>query len=196
MEQSELHGCRDGGGADAVLETQRSTNVSSLSTFTNGANASGVKSYCRHQISFHFSSSSEKEQKKTVSSKHERAHHLAPHKGHFQGDSPLQAAVLRQPGHGNLAFPAVMGHVAVVSVVEFVDLFQIVAAYFGVLVVDRVDKGEEDGNSDDHHRHKACDDRKVVLCNGKNDKKVNESQDKSVDYVCYFMLYKKKESMI
>lgn len=59
-----------------------------------------------------------------------------------------------------------MGHIAVVSVVEF-DVFQTVAPHFGVLVVDGVDEGEDDGGDDDHDRHKACDEGKVVLCNMK-----------------------------
>lgn len=82
-----------------------------------------------------------------------------------------------------------MGHVAVVSVVEF-DVFQTVAPHFGVLVVDGVDEGEDDGDDDDHYRHKACDEGKVVLCNIKKKTgnilirqhiDVNECRDKTIE---------------
>lgn len=66
-----------------------------------------------------------------------------------------------------------MGHVAAVSVVVFA-VFQTVAPHFGVLVVDGVDKGEDDRNDDDHHRHKACDEGKVVLCNRNNNKETGD----------------------
>lgn len=56
-----------------------------------------------------------------------------------------------------------MSHVAIVGA-EF-GVFKTVEAHFGLLVVDRVYKDEDNGDDDDHHRHKAGDEGKVVLCN-------------------------------
>lgn len=56
-----------------------------------------------------------------------------------------------------------MSHVAIVGA-EF-GVFKTVAAHFGVLVVDRVDEHEDDGDDDDRHRHEAGNEGKVVLCN-------------------------------
>lgn len=48
------------------------------------------------------------------------------------------------------------------AVVEL-DILQFVAPHLGVLVVDGVDEGEDGADDDDHRRHKACDEGKVVL---------------------------------
>lgn len=56
-----------------------------------------------------------------------------------------------------------MRHIAVV-VVEFM-VFKVVAAHFGVLVIDWVDEDEDGGDDNYYERHKSSYEGKVVLCN-------------------------------
>lgn len=70
--------------------------------------------------------------------------------------------LLRQFGHGKLQVPAGVSHIAIVGV-EF-RVFKAVAAHSGVLVVDRVDEEEDDGDGNYCDRHKSGYEGKVVLC--------------------------------
>lgn len=72
--------------------------------------------------------------------------------------------LLRQFGHRQLHVPPVVGYVAAGGV-DF-GVFKTVAAHLGVLVVDRVDEEEDDGDGDDCDSHESSDEGKVVLCQG------------------------------
>lgn len=62
--------------------------------------------------------------------------------------------MLRQFGHGKLQVPAVMSHIAIVS--AELGVFKTVAAHLGVLVVDRVDEEEDDGDGHYCDSHESC----------------------------------------
>lgn len=70
--------------------------------------------------------------------------------------------VLRQFGHRKLHVPAVVGYVATGGVE--LGVFKTVTAHLGVLVVDRVDEEEDDGDGDYCDRHESSYEGKVVLC--------------------------------
>lgn len=76
---------------------------------------------------------------------------------------PSTDELLRQFGHRKLQVPAGVSHVAIVGL-EF-RVFKTVAAHSGVLVVDRVDEEEDDGDDNYCDRHKSGYEGKVVLCN-------------------------------
>lgn len=75
--------------------------------------------------------------------------------------------LLRQFGHGELYVKAVVSYIAILGA-EF-GVFQTVAAHLGVLVVDRVDDGEDDADAHYCEGHQSCYDGQVVLYN-KRDK--------------------------
>lgn len=69
--------------------------------------------------------------------------------------------LLRQFGHRKLHVPAVVSYVGIVGV-EF-GVFKTVVAHPGVLVVDRVDEDENDGDGNYCDSHKSSYEGKVVL---------------------------------
>ena len=76
---------------------------------------------------------------------------------------------LRQFSHRKLHVPAVVSDVTGLGAES--GVFKAVATHPGVLVVDRVDEDEDNGDCNDGDRHKSSYEGQVILCKESNHKR-------------------------